>query len=87
MGSLFKTSTPRYAPTTYAPVKGSAENNPTPDTEDKTVSDGVRTQQAQDAIRRVARNRGVGSTILTSFRGVLGDRSSLAPQRKNLLGE
>lgn len=83
MGSLFKTSTPRYTPTPYvspytpAPI-GEAGDTPT-------VNDN--TQKAQDTIRRLARNRGVGSTILTSFRGVLDDRSSLAPQRKNLLGE
>jgi hypothetical protein len=82
MGSLFKTSTPRYTPAPYKPSV--TVPAPTPiSVQEKTDS----VDKAQNAIRRVARNRGVGSTILTSFRGVLDDKSSLAPQRKNLLGE
>lgn len=41
--------------------------------------------QARDVVRRASRGR--GSTIKTSFRGVLSQNNALAPQRKNLLGE
>ena len=83
MGSILKTSTPRYAPAPYVPY--------TPPTSEPAAetpkTDNADAEKVQDAIRRVARNRGIGSTILTSFRGVLDDQSTLAPQRKNLLGE
>ena len=85
MGSIFKTSTPRYTPMQYTPPKTVVTQPVTPSKEDGGEDDTAK--KAQDTIRRVARNRGVGSTILTSFRGVLGNQSSLAPQRKNLLGE
>jgi len=83
MGSLFKTSTPSYRPAPYTPPSVNKQSKA--DAVQATSDDN--TEKAQDAIRRVARNRGVGSTILTSFRGVLDDKSSIAPQRKNLLGE
>lgn len=87
MGSLTRStpSVPRYAPVVPSPtVQDAVASDGTPSEEKETSQN----DENQDAVRRIIRrNRGVGSTILTSFRGVLGENSSMKPQRKNLLGE
>lgn len=88
MGNLFKPAVPSYAPVYIPP---SAADSPSSDT-NKTVAappelsgdDNDKAETAKDVVRRAARGR--GSTVLTSFRGVL-DGNNLAPQRKSLLGE
>jgi len=87
MGSLFSTpSTPTYSPVSYV-VPSTSVNATTITTDNSTENDttDTDTETVQDVIGRVARGR--SSTIQTSFRGVLGDSNSLAPQRKTLLGE
>ena len=80
MGSFMKSSkvkqiipTLKKTPVTSAPFV-EVESNVT-----------LNEDQARDVARRVSRGR--GSTIRTSFRGVLTKGNSLSPQRKNLLGE
>ena len=83
MGSLLKTQTPSMpAPYIYTPPAvqtPKAVDIPTPSA----------SAEDEEKVRAVVRrtNRGIGSTIQTSFRGVLGETNSLAPQRKTLLGE
>lgn len=81
MGSLLKTQSPSMpAPYIYTPPAvqtPTTVDQPTPNTEDE--------EKVRAVVRRT--NRGIGSTIQTSFRGVLGETNSLAPQRKTLLGE
>lgn len=83
MGSMLRTSRPfepQYTTPVYTP--------PAVETDAPTQGGGTEDQDRAESIaRQIARNRGRASTILTSFRGVLDKRSSLAPQRKNLLGE
>lgn len=83
MGSLFSApSVPTYFPVTY--VAPSTSVNPTMVTP-STDGSSTDTETVKDVISRVSRGR--SSTIQTSFRGVLGESNSLAPQRKTLLGE
>lgn len=85
MGSLFSSPKIPTAPSVQY-VAPSTSINPT------LVGDGTNTENkndndeaVKDVIRRASRGR--ASTIQTSFRGVLGETNSLAPQRKSLLGE
>lgn len=74
--------TPIYVPT---PV---AANPSTPDTS-TTLTPTTPTPDEQASARRSSslldRNRGVLSTVLTGFRGILSQSNT--PQRKTLLGE
>jgi hypothetical protein len=81
MGSIFKKpKIPTYRP---APTIVQRPIIPEPDTSDSDHE--AEAEKARDIVRRASRGR--GSTIRTSFRGVLGENNSLVPQRKNLLGE
>ena len=88
MGSLFSQSVPRYSPVSYAPQTQSTTDAPSQN--DKlTVQQNNQNAAEEDSLKDVIRrsSRGRNSLIQTSYRGVLTDVSSLAPQRKNLLGE
>jgi hypothetical protein len=60
---------------------GNTLSQPQPDTSGTNTMD----EQIRNVIQRAQRGR--NSLIQTSYRGVLTDVTSLAPQRKNLLGE
>ena len=91
MGSLFTPSMPRYSPVNY--VSQASEGGQTTENYSAIANKAEGQQQpnesdeksVRDMIRRNARGR--NSLIQTSYRGVLTDINSLAPQRKNLLGE
>lgn len=85
MGSLFSSPSTPSAPSVKFEAPSTSVN---PTTATSSV-DQTQTPETEDAVRDVIRrsSRGRSSTIQTSFRGVLGDANSLAPQRKTLLGE
>lgn len=82
MGSFIKSEKPQpYRAPTYTistPVSATEDAPETPE-----VAEGE--DRVCDVVRRASRGR--GSTIQTSFRGVLSEAGDLVPQRKNLLGE
>lgn len=88
MGSLFSPVVPAYSPMVYAPSTPRV-NSSSPDNAGAPQTGGEETFEREDSVRDFIRrtNRGRNSLIQTSYRGVLSDLNSLAPQRKNLLGE
>ena len=89
MGSLFSPpSVPTFSPVQLTPQ--ASVNKPTP-TESEPQTPNTETEiDEQEIVRDIVRRnfRGRNSLIQTSYRGVLNDEStSLAPQRKTLLGE
>lgn len=90
MGSLTRStpSIPRYVPVVPSSTGQNVDAAGSDSSEQSVKNGGNDNDENQDSVRRIIRrNRGVGSTILTSFRGVLDEKSSIKPQRKNLLGE
>ena len=86
MGSLFSPSVPRYAPPVYVPsVSTPVSSGQSGGNQDEDRQSSGDEESVRDFIRRT--NRGRSQLIQTGYRGVLTDFNSLAPQRKNLLGE
>ena len=99
MGSLFsRPSTPSYtsfvyqpnaSPTPQASIPSAPSSPSQSDSQDEVITGAgvpaAEEEEVRDLVRRAARGR--VSTVLTSYRGVLSDNGSLAPQRKTLLGE
>jgi hypothetical protein len=84
MGSLTR-STPSVQQ--YASISPTVSTITETETQNDANENNVNDEDNQETIRRIARrNRGVGSTILTSFSGV-NDALSSTPKRKNLLGD
>lgn len=70
----------------YVPVAPSAPAAPLPTGQTPAVPDNETVAAQARGLGLLSRSRGNLSTILTSFRGILG-RNESAPQRKTLLGE
>ena len=72
---------PVYTPSPAAPVPSPV----TPSTPAPTPKSETDTETGQRSANLLERRRGVLSTVLTGFRGLL--KESVTPQRKSLLGE
>jgi len=89
MGSLTShPAIPAAAQTVYVPVytPSATITTTTPATPVTTTPDTSTAANARNT-NLLERSRGVLSTVVTGFRGLLTDNNSTTPQRKTLLGE
>lgn len=90
MGSLTShPAIPAAAQTVYVPVYTSPASTTTPSTTTTpaTTTPDTSTAAGVKNTSLLERSRGVLSTVVTGFRGLLTDSNSTTPQRKTLLGE
>jgi len=86
MGSIAShPKVPSAAQTVYVPVYTPPASTTTPTTSDPTTPTGENPATPTRASSLLDRSRGVLSTVLTGFRGILSDGNT--PKRKTLLGE
>jgi hypothetical protein len=79
---------PAPQPKTYTPLPSSTGGGASSQNEDTRTPE-EKQEEEQSAVRvenLLRRNRGVGGTVKTGFRGLLSSNESL-PDRKSLLGE